>query len=177
MALGPVELLLKFPGNEFKGEIIGALEKLVNSDTIRIVDLLFAKRDGNGNVKVLELYDLDKDACAAFDPLVSDITAVLTKEDVQKLTSGLESNSSAALMVLEDTWAIRFRDAVLNANGRVLFSERIPRAVIEEAMREPERAAGASDLTAKVQEFANLKESGVLTDEEFAAVKAKLLGI
>lgn len=38
-------------------------------------------------------------------------------------------------------------------------------------------AAGAPDVTAKIQELANLKASGVLTDEEFAAAKAKLLGI
>lgn len=142
MALGPVELLLlKFPGNKFKGEIIPALEELVDSNTIRIIDLLFAKRDDKGNLQVLELGDLDKDAYAALDPLVSDITGVLTKEDMQKLTSGLENNSSVALMLFENTWATHFQDAVLKANGRVLFNERIPRAVIEEAMREQERAA------------------------------------
>lgn len=142
MALGPVELLLlKFPGNKFKGEIVPALEELVDNGTIRIVDLLFAKRDNEGNLKVLELNDLDKDTYAAFDPLVSDITGLITKEDMQKLTNGLENNSSAALMLFENTWAIRFRDAVLNADGRVLFNERIPRVVIEEAMRQQQAAA------------------------------------
>ncbi len=140
MALGPVELLLlKFPGNKFKGEIIPALEELVDNGTIRVIDLLFAKRDDEGNLEVLELNDLDKDTYAAFDPLVSDITGVFTKEDMQKLSGSLENNSSAALMLFENTWATRFRDAVLNANGHVLLSERIPKAVIEEAMREPER--------------------------------------
>ncbi len=142
MALGPVELLLvKFPGNQFKGEIVPALEELVDNNTIRIIDLLFAKRDNQGNLKVLELNDLDKDTYAAFDPIVSDLAGLLTKEDMEKLANGLENNSSAALMLFENTWATRFRDAVLNAHGQVLFNERIPRAVVEEAMREPERAA------------------------------------
>ncbi len=142
MALGPVELLLvKFPGNKFKGEIVPALEELVDNSTIRIIDLLFAKRDNEGNLKVLELNDLDKDTYAVFDPLVSDISGLITKEDMQKLANGLENNSSAALMLFENTWATRFRDAVLNANGRVLFNERIPRAVLEEAMREQQQLA------------------------------------
>src|SRR5690348_1133438 len=36
-------------------------------------------------------------------------------------------------------------------------------------------AAGPSDLTAKLQQLADLNASGVLSDEEFAAAKAKLL--
>ena len=36
-------------------------------------------------------------------------------------------------------------------------------------------AASPPDLTAKLQQLAELKASGVLSDEEFAAAKAKLL--
>ena len=49
MALGPVELLvIKFPGNEFRGEIAPALRELVENGTIRIIDLLFIKKDADG---------------------------------------------------------------------------------------------------------------------------------
>jgi len=37
-------------------------------------------------------------------------------------------------------------------------------------------AAGGSDLTAQLQQLADLHTQGVLNDEEFAAAKAKLLG-
>ncbi len=37
-------------------------------------------------------------------------------------------------------------------------------------------AAGGDDLTAKIQQLADLHTQGVLTDDEFAAAKAKLLG-
>jgi putative oligomerization/nucleic acid binding protein len=40
----------------------------------------------------------------------------------------------------------------------------------------PAPAAPAVDLTAELQKLAALKQAGVLTDEEFAAAKAKLLG-
>jgi negative regulator of sigma E activity len=36
--------------------------------------------------------------------------------------------------------------------------------------------ASEDDMVAKLQELANLHSSGVLSDEEFAAAKAKLLG-
>jgi Short C-terminal domain len=36
-------------------------------------------------------------------------------------------------------------------------------------------AAPAGDLTAELQKLASLKQAGILTDEEFAAAKAKLL--
>jgi len=39
----------------------------------------------------------------------------------------------------------------------------------------PAPAAPAVDLTAELTKLASLKEAGVLTDEEFAAAKAKLL--
>lgn len=48
---------------------------------------------------------------------------------------------------------------------------------VQAAPAQQPAAAGVSDVTAKIQELANLKESGVLTDDEFAAAKAKLLGI
>ena len=59
MALGPVELLvIKFPGNEFRGEIAPALRELVENGTIRIIDLLFIKKDADGKVTANELMDL-----------------------------------------------------------------------------------------------------------------------
>ena len=38
-------------------------------------------------------------------------------------------------------------------------------------------AAPADDLTAQLEALAKLKEQGILTDEEFAAKKAQILGI
>jgi len=39
----------------------------------------------------------------------------------------------------------------------------------------PQQAPAQDDLTAKLQQLAQLHDSGVLTDEEFAAAKQKLL--
>jgi hypothetical protein len=132
MALGPVELLVvKFPGNEFRGEIAPALRELVENGTIRIIDLLFIKKDADGTVTANELMDLAPDLYEIFDPLVSDIEGLLADDDVQALAGALENNSSAGVLLFENVWATRFRDAVLNANGQLVLSERIPRSVIE----------------------------------------------
>ena len=137
MSLGPIELLvLKFPGNQFSGEIIPALAELVEDGTVRIVDLLFAVKNTEGEVRVLEFSDLDPDIMGQWDPLVSDVTPMLNEDDARELTASLENNSSAAILLFENTWATRFVDAVSNANGEVVVNERIPRAVIQELTAE-----------------------------------------
>jgi len=143
MTLGPVELLaVRFPGNQFKGEIIPALQDLVDKGTIRIIDILFVSKDAEGRSAIIELNDLDDERYAAFDPVVSDVNGLLTGDDVLQLTRRMENNSSAAVMLFENVWATRFRDAVVNANGEILMIERIPRQVIDEvkAAREKQQA-------------------------------------
>jgi hypothetical protein len=142
MTLGPVELLVvKFPGNQFKGEIAPALTELVENGTIRVIDILFANKDADGKVEMVEVNDLDDDDFRRFDPVVTDVTDLLNAEDVDVLTRALEPNSSAALLLFEDTWATRFRDALVNANAELVLNERIPRAVIEELTADSVTAA------------------------------------
>lgn len=133
MAYGPVELLVVgFPGNQFSGEIIPALEELIENGIIRIIDLVFAMKDADGVVVGAEISDLGEEVSAAFTMIVDDPGSLLGDDDVAKLGAGLPLNSSAAIMLFENTWATKFRDAVLNANGQLILNERIPRAVIEE---------------------------------------------
>ena len=135
MSVGPVEILvIKFPGNKFTGEVAPALAELVDTGLIRIFDILFAGKDEGGEVTVREIAELDDDTYAAFDPLIGEVSGLLTADDVRQLTNKLENNSSAALMLFENVWATRFRDAVVRANGELILNERVPRAVIEELM-------------------------------------------
>lgn len=133
MALGPIDLLVvKFPGNQFKGEIAPALTALVENGTIRVIDILFANKYENGRVEMVEINDLDDDDFRRFDPVITDVTDILTDDDVETLTAALEPNSSAALLLFENTWATRFRDTLLNANAELVLYEHIPRAVIDD---------------------------------------------
>jgi hypothetical protein len=48
-AVGPVEhVIIQFPGNHFRGEIVPAMAKLIESETVRIIDLIFIMKDADG---------------------------------------------------------------------------------------------------------------------------------
>jgi len=137
MSIGPIELLVvKFPGNQFKGEIAPALQELVETGTIRIIDLIFAVKDEEGTLAILELNALGDQSLAVFAPAPSELSGSLTEDDARTLSGGLENNSSAAILLFENTWATRFADALRNANGQLVMIERVPRAVIDELIAE-----------------------------------------
>lgn len=132
MSIGPVELLVvRFPGNQFTGEVGPALKELVDTGMIRIIDLLFAITDPQGNIAVVELSDLEGAAKGEFDPIVTDQTDLLTHDDARSLAAGLGPGSSGAILLFENTWATRFRDALLGAGGELVLNERIPKAAVD----------------------------------------------
>jgi len=133
--MGPVEyLIVKFPGNRFRGEIAPALASLVESNTIRIIDLAFVAKDDAGEVLALELSDLDDDVAAAFSNTDAAPGGLLNEEDVLIAGEELEPNSSAALLVWEDVWATELAQAIRNAGGELLDLERIPHEVVQAAV-------------------------------------------
>ena len=137
MTYGPIEfVVLKFPGNQFSGEIAPALQNLVDSGTVRIIDLLFVIKDEDGNVGVLEVDGLGDAMAAIFEPIAQTEDELLSQADGERFGELLEPNSSAALLLFENTWAANFVQAVLNANGEVLLNERIPRDVINAVLEE-----------------------------------------
>lgn len=139
MPLGPVEyILIAFPGNKFSGRIVPALKELVDNGTIHIIDLLFVKKDADGNVLVVELDNADADEAGPFADVDGDYGDLLTAEDIAAAAAELPANSSAALLIWENSWAARFADAVRAADGMVLANERIPHALVEAAVRELE---------------------------------------
>jgi uncharacterized membrane protein len=128
----PVDLvLLGFPGNQFTGDIAPALKDLVSSGTVRILDLVFITKDADGNVAGVELSDLGE-AGAAFEDVDGEINELLTDEDIEAAGEELEPNSSAALLMFENTWAGRLATAIREANGEVIGYERIPRDAMQE---------------------------------------------
>ena len=67
MAVGPVDMVIMgFPGNKFTGRIAPALMELVDSGTIRVIDLLFVMKDADGTVATIEAADLDPETGPAF---------------------------------------------------------------------------------------------------------------
>jgi hypothetical protein len=133
MAVGPVEyMIVAFPGNEFKGEILPELAKLMETNTVRLLDLLFITKDENGGVVAVELDD--EGDISAFSSVDGEIGGILSNEDISYAASALDPNSSAALLIWEDVWATPFAEACRRANGVIVQGARIPHEIVEEIM-------------------------------------------
>jgi hypothetical protein len=130
--VGPVDVLMvRFPGNQFKGEIGPALRDLVTKGLIRVIDLLFVYKDETGAVGSIELADLGADLEPAFVDLDGQLPGgLLEAEDVDEAAAGLENNSSVAILIVENTWAIPFITAMRNAGAEMVDQARIPSDVV-----------------------------------------------
>jgi hypothetical protein len=136
MSVGPIEVIVvEFPGNRFNGKILPELKRLVDAGTIRIVDGLLMTRGADDEISVLEvdqvLADPDLEALAE---LFDSIDALISDEDVEALKETLEPDSSAAILVFEHTWAIPFRDAVVDSGGVLAAAVRIPADVVDDVI-------------------------------------------
>ena len=138
MTLGPIEVIvIGFPGNRFNGEIIPELERLVENDTISVVDGLFVMKTEDGEIEFVEFDQEDGDPDAArLAGLFDRLDALISDEDVAELAAGLEPNSSAAMLVFEHTWAKPFRDAIVGSGGQLLSDFRVPGVAIETLLDE-----------------------------------------
>src|SRR5262245_22641164 len=126
--VGPVDLaVIKFTGNRFTGEVAPALLDLVRSDTVRVLDALFVYRDRDGQVGSLEIGDLGPDMQPAFVEVRGRTGAeILDPDDVTDVGATLEPNTSALLLVFENTWAARFAGACRRAGGELADIARVP---------------------------------------------------
>jgi Family of unknown function (DUF6325) len=132
--IGPVDyMIVAFPGNEFKGEIAPALADLVESGTIRIIDLAFVAKSADGETIFFELTELDQDVQEAFAKTGAEVTGLFNEEDLTAAAEELEPNSSAALLVWENVWAAQVAQAIRDAGGELLDFERLPHEVVQAA--------------------------------------------
>ena len=140
--LGPVDyLIVEFPeGHQnFTGEVIEELLKLVDTETIRVIDVLILAKDADGSVEAMELADVEE-----LGPLVeleATLAELLAEEDVENLAAAMEPGSVAGVLVYENIWAAPFASAARRAGGQLIANGRIPiQAIIAsiEADTEPE---------------------------------------
>jgi hypothetical protein len=137
MAYGPVEMLVvKFPGNQFTGELAPALQDLVDTGLIRVIDLLFVLKDSDGALFVYEQNGFGDEVAAVLEPIVQSEDDLLSQDDAESIGVLLEPNSSAAVLLFENAWAANFAQALRNANGELIVNSRIPREVIETLVAE-----------------------------------------
>ena len=141
MTMGPVQLLVVgFEGGEFKGEILAELDRLRENDIVRLIDLVFVRKDDDGNVEKILRSDLSPEEAEAFGATVgaligfgaageegAELGAIegaaalgdgqLFDEEVWYVDDAIPSGSAAAVALLEHRWAIPLRDGIRRAGG------------------------------------------------------------
>jgi hypothetical protein len=125
--MGPIDyIVVEFPGNRMTGEAFPLLVDLVDRGLVRILDLVFVRKDTDGSVVGLELKDFDGDGeldLAVFEGVSS---GLLGDDDIQEAGEVLQPGSSAGILVFENLWAAPFAAAVRRSGGQLVASGRIP---------------------------------------------------
>jgi hypothetical protein len=144
--LGPVDyVVVGFPADkaDFSGAMADELRKLLDSGTVRVLDLLLVTKDDDGSISVAELRDHDDSLVGELRSLEADLSLMLAIEDVERIGGDLELGSAAAVLVWENTWAAPFASAVRHSGGELLAMGRIPTQALIAAAEEDREAAQA----------------------------------
>ena len=142
MAIGPVQLIvLGFDHPEFRGEIIAELERLRESDTVRVIDSLAVYKDADGELEVQHLSNLTADEAIELGTVIGALIGLgiegeegaeagaiagaeamadgvdLLPDEEWDVLEDIPPDSAAALILIEHHWAVGLRDAVARAGG------------------------------------------------------------
>lgn len=132
---GPVEwIAIDFPGDDVAPAVVPAIARLVESGTVRIIDLLVVRRSADGGVAVTELDDLDGPGRVALDAVDGDVLGLLNEDDLPVIAEELAPGSTALVVVWESLWAAELAAVVRDAGGVLLTHDRIPHDVVEAAV-------------------------------------------
>ncbi|MBZ2195863.1 DUF6325 family protein [Occultella gossypii] len=125
--IGPIDyLVLEFPGNQFRGDVFPRLLDLVDGGLIRIIDLLFVRKEVDGEVVMLTVSDLDGDGELDLGVFEGASTGLIGEDDLDDVGGVIEPGSSAAVLIYENVWAVPFAAAVRASGGQLVSTGRIP---------------------------------------------------
>ena len=143
MAIGPVQLIvLGFNHPNFHGEVIAELERLRESDTVRVIDALAVYKDQAGEIEVEHLSNLTQEEAIELGTKIgaliglgidgeegveagAEAGAEMAAEGINffgdadewDVLEDIPNDSAAALILLEHHWAVPLRDAIARAGG------------------------------------------------------------
>src|SRR5215470_11313341 len=123
--LGPVDwLVVEFPAEKanFSGEMAQELQALVERELVRVLDLVFIRKDEDGSIDVDELSDVPEGAVGEFLTQESAMAMLLAEDDIVKVGEALEPGSIAAVLVYENTWAGPFAASIRRSGGQLIDS-------------------------------------------------------
>ena len=145
--LGPVDyLVVRFPAEKanFSGEMASELKALIDTRTIRVLDLVILTKDDDGSIEAAELRDVDDSDVGELRGLERDLAVLLAEEDVEQIGEMLEPASAAAVLVWENSWAAPFASSIRRSGGELVTTGRIPTQALIAAV-EADRAAAEKE--------------------------------
>ena len=144
--LGPVDyMIVEFPAgaSNFTGEMATELLALVDSGTIRVIDILILTKNENGAVEAMELSDIGE--LGPLQAVEAELGELLAAEDVEHLAAAMEPGSTAGVLIWENLWAAPFASAARRSGGQLIANGRIPIQAIIASMEADEAPASEGD--------------------------------
>ncbi|MCT4353361.1 DUF6325 family protein [Streptomyces sp. Je 1-79] len=127
LELGPVDyVVIEFPGNRMTGEGLALLLDLVERRIIRVLDLRFVRKDRDGSVTAVEIADFDGDGQLDLALFEGATSGLLDDEDLRDAAEVLAPDSSAGVIVYENTWAGPLAAALRRGGAQIVAGGRIP---------------------------------------------------
>ena len=126
-ALGPVDyIVVEFPAgaSKFTGEMVKELLALVDSGTVRVIDVLILTKDADGSVEAAELADID--GLGPLQAVEAQLAELLAADDVEHLAAAMDPGSTAGVLIWENLWAAPFASAARRSGGQLIADGRIP---------------------------------------------------
>ncbi|MET8411579.1 DUF6325 family protein [Streptomyces sp. NPDC005195] len=125
--MGPIDyVVVEFPGSRMTGEGFPLLVDLVDRGLIRILDLMFVRKEDDGSVTGLEIADLTGDGALDLAVFEGVSSGLLDEDDIEEAGHALEPGNSAGILVYENLWAAPFATALRRGGAQLVASGRIP---------------------------------------------------
>jgi hypothetical protein len=142
--LGPVDyVVVEFPAgaSSFTGEMVKELVALVESGTIRVIDILLLAKASDGSVEAMELSDIGD--LGPLQALEAELAELLAEEDIEHLAAAMEPGSTAGVLIWENLWSAPFAAAARRSGGQLIANGRIPIQAIIAAIEADEATPNA----------------------------------
>jgi len=139
--LGPVDwVVVEFPGTDFgRGQVAPHLQDLVDHGLVRVLDMVFLRKDADGTLELGEISELGSSVLGDTGAAETELAMVLSEQDVTDLAETIEPGTSAVVLVWENLWAAPFGAAMRHAGGQLVASGRIPTQAVLAAIEADEK--------------------------------------
>jgi hypothetical protein len=144
--LGPVDyIVVEFPAgaSNFTGEMAKELLALVDSGTIRVIDILILTKNADGTVEPMEFSDVAE--LGELQKVEAQLAELLAEDDVVNLAAAMEPGSTAGVLIWENLWAAPFASAARRSGGQLIANGRIPIQAIIASIEADEAPATEGD--------------------------------